>query len=153
MMTAAVQPFRGSYLLTDFEHASVADVMRPGVMTCPPETPLRDVARMMATHRIHCVVVSGAAQEASGERLVWRLVTDLDIARAAGEGRRHATAGDIASAEALTIAPSDPISDAARLMAERAASHLVVATNRARGPVGVLSTLDIAQAVAWSANR
>ena len=31
-----------------FDAARVADAMSPGVISCPPETPLRVVARMMA---------------------------------------------------------------------------------------------------------
>ena len=37
----------------------VAEAMHPGVLTCPLETPLRDVARMMALYRIHAVVAFG----------------------------------------------------------------------------------------------
>jgi hypothetical protein len=41
----------------------VADAMHPGVVTCPLETPLRDVAWMMGVHRIHAVVVFGEPGE------------------------------------------------------------------------------------------
>src|SRR5437867_8342028 len=30
----------------------------PGDVTCAPETPMGEVARIMATHHVHCVVVS-----------------------------------------------------------------------------------------------
>ena len=42
-------------------HTLVADVMRPGILSCPPETPVREVARIMAVHRVHCVVVGGGS--------------------------------------------------------------------------------------------
>ena len=32
----------------------VMDAMHPGVLTCPVETPLRDVARMLAGYNVHC---------------------------------------------------------------------------------------------------
>ena len=38
---------------------TVGEVMRLGVVTCAPDTPLSEVARLMGAYRIHCVVVSG----------------------------------------------------------------------------------------------
>ena len=35
----------------------VADVMHPGTIACPADTPLRSVARMMATYRVHAIIV------------------------------------------------------------------------------------------------
>ena len=31
--------------------------MHPGMISCPPETSLRTVARMMATYRVHAIIV------------------------------------------------------------------------------------------------
>ena len=42
------------------ETLPIAAAMHAGVVTCRPETPLRNVARMMAGHRIHSVVWSDA---------------------------------------------------------------------------------------------
>ena len=39
------------------EQLTVAYAMHPGVVTCPVETPLPTVARMMAMYRIHAVIV------------------------------------------------------------------------------------------------
>jgi CBS domain-containing protein len=39
----------GSYLIPSFQHARVADAMRPGVIGCPPDSSMRDVARIMTT--------------------------------------------------------------------------------------------------------
>src|SRR5262245_298416 len=41
---------------TSLSDLTVEDAMHAGVLTCPMAAPLRLVARMMATHRIHCVV-------------------------------------------------------------------------------------------------
>lgn len=38
---------------------TVAEAMTPGILTCLPVTPLRVVAQMMATHRVHAIVVFG----------------------------------------------------------------------------------------------
>jgi CBS domain-containing protein len=57
---------------------AVGEVMTPGVLTCLPLTPLRDVARMMARHRVHAIVVF-----ASDDRLhPWGVVSDLDLVAA-----------------------------------------------------------------------
>jgi CBS domain-containing protein len=53
------------YELPNFADARVADVMHPGVLTCPPETSLPTVGRMMARHRVHAVVVTGLEAEAA----------------------------------------------------------------------------------------
>ena len=47
----------GSYLTPSFEHARVADAMRPRVLTCDPETPLVTVAQRMASEHVHAIVV------------------------------------------------------------------------------------------------
>jgi CBS domain-containing protein len=36
----------------------VADAMHPGLISCPPDAPLRTVARMMATYRVHTILVT-----------------------------------------------------------------------------------------------
>jgi CBS domain-containing protein len=40
-----------------FETATVGDAMNNGVISCAPETPLRVVARMMATYGVHAIFV------------------------------------------------------------------------------------------------
>ena len=51
----------GSYLIPAFQHARVADAMRRGVISCPTDASMRDVARIMTTNHIHAVVVRGVA--------------------------------------------------------------------------------------------
>lgn len=41
----------------------VAEAMHPGMIACPPDTPLRSVARMMATYRVHAIVVHAHDEE------------------------------------------------------------------------------------------
>ena len=54
-------PIHHSFPAPPFENATVVDAMRMGVVSCPPDTPIREVARIMATYRIHCVVVAEVA--------------------------------------------------------------------------------------------
>ena len=52
-------PSHGSYLLPHFDHATVGDAMHPGILSCDAEATLTEVARMMSTHHVHCIVVEG----------------------------------------------------------------------------------------------
>jgi CBS domain-containing protein len=147
-MTQIADPHPGSFLLPAFERGTVADVMRPGVMSCAPDAPLVTVAQTMATHHVHAVVVAGITKdELGGDHLIWGLVSDMDIVRAAESGIEGHTASDAARTELVSVDPSTPLADAARLMDEHHSSHLIVTT--AGHPVGVLSSLDIAGALAW----
>ncbi len=134
----------GSYRAPRFEHARVSDVMRAGALTCRSEAPLREVARTMAGHHIHCVVVGEPAAPGS-----WRALSDLDLVAAIrGGGFAEQTAGDVARGELLTVTRDDGLEHAARLMTEHGTSHLVVVDDDAQ-PIGMLSTLDVAGCVAW----
>ncbi len=147
-MIMTIQPYQGSYLAPSFESATVADAMRTGVMSCPPDVPARIVARMMATNHIHSVVVEGVHQDpVRGEQLKWAVVSDMDLLRAARAGLENLTAGEIGITEPVTVEPSLPLDEAARLMEEHETAHLIVA-DRGR-PVGILSTLDVAGVLAW----
>jgi CBS domain-containing protein len=130
-----------------FEHSTVQDVMNPGVVSCTPDTLIAAVARILATHRIHAVVVEGVRRDPlAGEQLVWGVVSDLDLLRAARAGADNLTAAEVAAAP-ITGAPSLPLTEAARLMIEHATTHLIV-VDRDR-PVGVVSSLDVAGVLAW----
>ena len=70
------------------ERTTVADVMHRGVVTCSPTTSLVTVAREMAAHRIHCVVVRTQDTDA-----LWGVVSDLDLVAAAALGFTDGDAG------------------------------------------------------------
>ena len=67
----------GSFRLPSTAHARVEDAMHPGVISCSPETPLRDVARIISTKHIHCVVVASTAEH--GAPPAWSLISALDL--------------------------------------------------------------------------
>jgi CBS domain-containing protein len=147
-MTQTIESHRGSYMLPAFERAAVADVMSPGVMSCAPDAPLLAVAQTMATHHVHAVVVAGITKaEAGGDRPIWGLVSDMDIVRAAESGIEGHTAAYASRSELVSVDPSTSLADAARLMDVRNSAHLIVMSEG--HPVGVLSSLDIAGALAW----
>jgi CBS domain-containing protein len=128
------------------EERLVSDVMRDGVVGCTPETPLTEVARLMDEYRIHCVVVAGLGGDGHGTRLVWGVVSDLDLARAIAADE-ELTAGQVAATEPVTASPADTLSAVARMMGDHDVAHLVVVDKDAE-PIGVISTLDVARAFA-----
>ena len=124
----------------------VATAMHPGVITCHPGATLRDVARMMANVGIHAVVVWGD-DEADAEG-IWGIVSDLDLVAAAARGEVLAgPAVGAARTEVVKVAANESLLHAAHLMEQHGVTHLVVASDRDR-PIGILSTLDVARALA-----
>ncbi len=140
----------GSYLTPSFEHARVADAMRPRVLTCDPGTLLVAVAQRMSNEHVHAIVVLLEAVEPEGEidRRPWAVVTDHDILRSATCVAER-TAGDVATGEVLLAHPDERLPDVAQRMVEHGTSHAVVVEPRTGHPVGVLSTLDIAGILGW----
>ena len=145
-MTEATGSMEGSFLMPAFEHASVADAMRPGIIGCPPDTPLRAVARIMASNHVHSVVVSRGESDSGGRP--WGIVSDVDLARAADQAD-DLMAADACATEVVSVGPEETLARAAQLMAEHETSHLIVVDPSSERPVGVLSTLDLAGIVAW----
>jgi CBS domain-containing protein len=144
----AIQPSHGSYLMPSLEHATVGDAMHPGILSCDRDASSTDVARIMATHHVHCVAVMGPAHDEHTESIVWGIVSDLDLIEA-GTGERSAqTAAALARQPIISVEPSTPIRHAAALMLTHGAAHLVV-VDLDRRPIGILSTLDIVGILAW----
>jgi len=131
----------------DIRQHTVGEVMRQGVVGCAPDTPLTEVAQLMSEHRIHCVVVGGLSEDRRGTRLVWGVVSDLDLARAL-VADPEATAGQVAATEPLTASPGDTLEGVAGAMSDHDVAHLVVVDDKDAEPIGVVSTLDLARAVA-----
>jgi CBS domain-containing protein len=144
MSTKTAQRDRASVL---FEDATVADAMSPGLIRCAPETPLRNVARLMASYNVHAVYVFDYGAEDDETAQLWGLVTDLDLV-AASPVIDERTAGNSAVTPLVTVSLDEPLERAAQLMAQKTTSHLAVLDPATGRPVGVLSTLDIARVVA-----
>jgi CBS domain-containing protein len=143
-MSTALQLPQTLYIGPAFKDAKVQDVMRVGVVTCRPQTPLKDVARIMVSYQIHSVVVDDP--EASMHP--WGIVTDLDLASGASEGDKL-TADDVAKREGLvTVRADESLERAAKLMDEHRVSHLMAVQPETGRPVGVISALGLATVVA-----
>jgi CBS domain-containing protein len=127
-------------------HVRVSDAMHHGVITCTPDTPLGQVALIMAEQRVHCVVVhEGVRPDADG----WTVVSDRDLMAAAAEDRiDEPVAGSVAGTSVPSIGAREPLTRAAQVMAEHDVSHLIVLGEANGRPEGVLSSLDVAMVLA-----
>jgi CBS domain-containing protein len=131
-----------------FELATVGDAMSHGVLSCPPETPLRVVARMMATHGVHAIFVFEHTDEDDEAPRLWAVVSDLDLVAATRLDLDTLTAGATAVTPLVSVAADSSIGEAGSLMAQYGIAHLAVTEPGSRRPIGVISTLDIAHAIA-----
>ncbi len=148
MSETRVDASRGSYLLPHFEHATVGDAMHPGILSCDAEATLTDVARLMSTHRVHCIAVRGAA-ESKVSADVWGVISDLDLLRAGLSQDAPETIAGLALAPIASVETSMALSDAAQVMVTNSTSHLLAVNPETQYPVGILSTLDIAWVLGW----
>jgi CBS domain-containing protein len=129
-----------------FEHATVRDAMRPGLIEAHPWMNMQSIARMMASYHVHSVVVSAAGD--SGQVRPWGVITDVDVLRSAAEPFNR-KAGECITTELVTVGQDEPLERAAKLMDEHGVTHLIAVDPERDRPVGVVSTLDIARVVGF----
>lgn len=139
---ASHSPLRPSDRLAGLSVDQFASI---GIVACTPDAPLDDVARLMATNRVHAVVV---VDDDAPEPPV---IADSDLIAAADSGHLDELAArDIAGTEAVSVRTDESLDRAAQLLAEHGVTHLIV-RDRGRMPIGILSTLDVARAISgWS---
>jgi predicted transcriptional regulator len=121
---------------------SVAQFATTGILSVQPDAPLEEVAWLMANNRVHVVAV---VEDAAAEPPVIR---DADLVAAAISGHYpELRARDVAGTEAISIPADEQLDRAAELLVQHGVTHLIIRDHR-RVPSGVLSTLDIARAIA-----
>ena len=118
---------------------TVLNALQMALIECAPEADIRTIARAMAEHAIHCVIVRGI--EPAG----WGIVSDLDLLAAMRPELADVTAAQLAATDPLIVAPTDTLEHASQLMAEHQTTHAIVVEKATREPVGILSTLDVAR--------
>lgn len=124
----------------------VGDAMHQGVLVRPRDTPLSEIAHLMAEYRVHAIVIADDAGDAGS---LWGVVSDLDLVAAASvRDLDDQVAGATAASPALIVAPTETLHRATQLLTEHAVAHLVVVDPETARPIGVLSTLDVAKALA-----
>jgi CBS domain-containing protein len=131
----------GGLFLGEGDRMKVGAAMHRGVIACAPDYSGVTAARIMASHRIHAVVV-----EVEGRTP--RIVTDGDVASALYDGRLAATTAAEIARPCPILTREDTLDRAVALMHELRATHAVVVDHpRSQRPIGVLSVLDIANAL------
>jgi CBS domain-containing protein len=140
--------FYGSYLMPTLENATVADAMHPGVLTCAPDASVTEVARMMATHHVHCIVVMDSGRPGSESRVLG-MISDLDVVGGGIQAGGEQTAAALARRPMVSVERTTSLRTAAEVMLRERAAHVLVTDHSGERPVGVLSTLDVAGVLAW----
>ena len=129
---------------------TVGSVMHMGIIECEPQTPLEDVARLMAEEDTHSVAVHGLSPGSPGEEQHgWGLVSDIDLMRAIGAEGLNGEASRAAAGEIVTIGVHESLERAAQLMGEHECSHLVVTATDTQLPTGIISSLDVIRGLVW----
>jgi CBS domain-containing protein len=127
---------------------TVKELMHEGVITCPPDTSLGQVARLLDVHQIHSLIVA----EHSGQPL--GILSDFDLL--AGEwlsvddaslnAMRHLTARDLMTFPIETVDADTPVSEAAERMGSKDIHRMLVL--EADKPIGILSISDLVAGIA-----
>ena len=116
----------------------IRDLMTPNPVTLSAASTLVDAAIAMRDFNVGAVVVLDNGH-------ICGIATDRDIVvRAIANGNYPATTrlGEICSRELTTVAPSDTVAEAVRLMRDKAIRRLPVVENGQ--PVGIVSLADLA---------
>lgn len=133
-----------------YKRLTVGSVMHMGIIECEPQTPLEEVARLMAEEDTHSVAVHGLDPGGPGEeRRGWGLVSDVDLMRALGAERLESEASGAATGEIVTVGLHESLERAAQLMGEHECSHLVVTATDTQLPIGIVSSLDVIRGLVW----
>jgi len=129
----------------------VRDVMTQQVVTATADTPIGDVAGLLATHRISAVPIVGDDDRVLGvvsaADLLSRVVAGNAAAGRSTRRRRSAkatarSAGQVMSAPPVTIAADASLAEAAKTMQTRNVRRLLV-TDQAGRLRGVVSRTDV----------
>ena len=126
----------------------VCDLMHIGVITCPPETPLGQVAALLTQNHIHALIV------AEQDKYPMGIISDFDLL--AGEWlsvnsesmatMRKLTAADLMSSPVDIIESNIGLSEAAHTLIEKDVNRLLVTENGI--PVGIISISDFVSSIA-----
>jgi CBS domain-containing protein len=132
----------------------VSDVMTTSVITVDRITPYKEIARLLAEHRISGVPVLKMGREVAG------VVTEADLVAAQADAMRRlraaarpnwlrgrqrhpaVTAGELMTSPAVTIGPLATVPAAARLMSDHHVRRLPVVDQHGR-LIGIVSRRDL----------
>ncbi|WP_340384414.1 CBS domain-containing protein [Streptomyces sp. SS7] len=116
----------------------VGEVMTVDVVEAHPETPFKDVVRLLDRHRISGLPVLDHDDKVVG------VISETDLIRhqASRPVARAVTARELMSTPAITVHPEQRIADAARLMERRGVERLPVVDEEDR-LIGIATRRDL----------
>lgn len=117
-----------------FVDVRVGDLANTPPLTCPPQTSVREAARIMAAARMSSILVPGQP---------WGILTDRDLrTRVLAAGADPSTpVASVATAPMLTISADARVLEALAVVMEQGVHHLPVETNGV--PIGVVTVTDL----------
>ncbi len=117
----------------------VRDIMHRGVITCKPDTLLKEVVRMLADSGVHALIVAESGAEIDG------VISHMDILRLYGQNLLDYKARDVMTPLIYEVAADATIPEAIETILGHRVHRLLVTERGARSKiaVGVLSTTDI----------
>lgn len=117
----------------------LSEIMSSPVITCTPETPIKEVARVLTKHGISCLVVATAENRPVG------ILTDSDlVAKVLAPERvelKALTAGDVMTKDPLTKSPGTYMYEAMAFMTSKGLNHLPVVDRSQL--VGIVTPRDL----------
>jgi CBS domain-containing protein len=119
----------------------VRDFMTPGCLTISEAASVARAAEAMAVHRVHAILVLGAA---NGTPLGW--VTARGLLGWLGRDRTLASARDAITEQVTAIHPDEPVRLALYALSTAGTTRLLVRRRPHQLPEGVLTDFDLAVA-------
>lgn len=125
------------------QKTTVREVMHRGVITCSPDTALKEVARIMNATDVHALIVVNERGLALG------VVSHMDMLRAFGQDLYALKAEDVMTREVLSVRPEAPLAEAVEMMLKHRVHRLLVCSEEGdeKVPLGVISTTDVIDAM------
>ncbi len=131
----------------------VREVMREGLITCPPESSLGEVAALLVRHRVHGLVVTDTDGQAAGVLADTDLLSGEWLATDAEslQTMKSMTAREMMTAPLETIDADAHVYEAADRLRGGHVSRLIVVDGRA--PIGVVAVSDLVAALSHAPIR
>ena len=121
----------------------VREIMHRGVITCGPDTPLKEVARIMNATDVHALFVVDEREVVLG------VISHMDMLSVFGKDLYDLEARDIMTTQVQSISPEAPVPEAVKIMLEQRVHRLLVARKEGSEicPLGIISTTDVIDAM------
>lgn len=117
----------------------VKDIMHRGVITCKPDTLLKEVVRMLADTGVHALIVAESGTEVEG------VISHMDILRLYGKNLLEYKARDVMTPLIYEVSAEATITEAIETLLGHRVHRLLVTEQGQKNKiaVGVVSTTDI----------